>query len=126
MAKRTGRTAATDGRPEGPAVSLSLLLRGWLLAPLEARMEAMRVSNQEQEANVNAALDRIEAAVGAVQTEVSEAAVEIGRLRTDLANRTEVDLSQEVARADAIAKRLSDAQQALDAAANPPAAPPAP
>lgn len=114
MAKRAAR--APDG-----STALSLILRGWLLAPLEARLEAMRMSNQEQEANVNAALDRIEAAVGAVQTEVSEAAVEIGRLRADLARRTDVDLSQEVARADAIEKRLSDAQKALDAAANPPA-----
>jgi predicted nucleic acid-binding Zn-ribbon protein len=108
--------------PDAMLLSLLQGLYGELDAVKRA-LEEMRVSNQQQEANLNAALDRIEAAVGAVQAEVSAAAAELGRLRTDLANRTEVDLSQEVARADAVAKRLSDAEQALDAAANPPAAP---
>jgi ABC-type transporter Mla subunit MlaD len=108
--------------------SLSETVRVWLLGPVLAALEEMRMVNQEQEANVQAALGRIEAALAAHSAQVSGAISELQRLRADLAARTDVDLSQEVGRLDAVTSGLASATQALDAAVPdaPPVEPPPP
>jgi ABC-type transporter Mla subunit MlaD len=109
-------------------VGLSELARGWLLAPVLEQLEAIRVSNEQQEANLQASIAGVLGAVGGVETQVSAVLDELAALRDQLANNTAVDLSQEVAALDDISGRLAAARDALDAAVPdaPPPPPPAP
>jgi chromosome segregation ATPase len=107
--------------------SISGALRDWLLAPVLEQLEAMRVSNQEQEANLQASIGGVLSAVGGVEQQVAAAVAELEELRQALDSVTGVDLSDEVAQLDAITGRLSAARDALDAAVpDAPAPPPAP
>lgn len=109
----------------GTTGSLSAALRDWLLAPVLDGLEAMRVSNQEQEANLQASIAGVLAAVSGVEGQVAAAVAELEALRQALDAVTGVDLSDEVAQLDAITGRLSAARAALDAAV-PDAPPPEP
>jgi ABC-type transporter Mla subunit MlaD len=100
-----------------------------LLQGLYGGLEELRMANQQQEAAVQAAIGRVEAKLAALGTQVGSIVAELARVREALAARTDVDLSQEVARLDAVVAALEAERTKLDDSvpdAPPPAAPAGP
>ena len=108
--------------------ALSEAVRAWLLAPVLAAVEELRVSNTEQNAELRAVVESLKTEVAGVGDQVGQAVAELARL-ADALDAPDPDVAAVVADLRGVVSTLAAEKDKLDAAvpdATPPALPPAP
>jgi ABC-type transporter Mla subunit MlaD len=104
--------------------ALSEAVRAWLLAPVLAAVEELRVSNTEQNAELRAVVESLKTEVAGVGDQVGQAVAELARL-ADALDAPDPDVAAVVADLRGVVSTLAAEKDKLDAAV-PDAAPPAP